>query len=95
VSQRQSNIGDREGALESITEAVGHYRTLVEANPAAFLPNLATALNNLSNHQSDPSAIRGMWEAAVAGLDSHPLAQGELRAIYADYLSGAAETALV
>ncbi|MFF2751347.1 hypothetical protein ACFVVA_38155, partial [Kitasatospora sp. NPDC058048] len=27
-----------------------HYRTLAEANPDAYLPNLAMALNNLSNH---------------------------------------------
>ncbi|MGH3565294.1 MAG: hypothetical protein ACRDRH_04535, partial [Pseudonocardia sp.] len=53
LSNRQSDTGDRAGALTSITEATGHYRRLAEANPAAFLPNLAMSLNNLSNQQSD------------------------------------------
>ncbi|MFC7221046.1 hypothetical protein ACFQLX_23225, partial [Streptomyces polyrhachis] len=48
-----SDAGDRQAALDSITEAVTHYRALAEANPAAFLPNLAGSLNNLSNQQSN------------------------------------------
>ncbi|MEU1480958.1 tetratricopeptide repeat protein, partial [Streptomyces sp. NPDC005760] len=49
----QSDTGDRDAALTSITEATELYRTLAQANPAAYLPNLATSLNNLSNRQSD------------------------------------------
>ncbi len=53
LSLRQSDTGDRDGALASITEAVTHYRRLAEAQPAAFLPDLAGSLNNLSLRQSD------------------------------------------
>jgi hypothetical protein len=42
-----SALGRREEALAATQEAVGHYRRLAEANPAAFLPDLATSLNNL------------------------------------------------
>ncbi|MFF2549122.1 ATP-binding protein, partial [Kitasatospora sp. NPDC058063] len=35
--------------LAAVQEAVGHYRTLAEANPDAYLPNLAGTLNNLSS----------------------------------------------
>ena len=43
----RSALGRREEALEATQEAVGHYRRLAEANPAAFLPDLAGSLNNL------------------------------------------------
>ncbi|MFE5562845.1 hypothetical protein ACFQ8R_42245, partial [Streptomyces sp. NPDC056544] len=43
----------RDAALTSITEATNLYRTLTQANPAAFLPNLASSLNNLSVQQSE------------------------------------------
>ncbi|MFF4420946.1 hypothetical protein ACFY04_09175 [Streptomyces sp. NPDC001549] len=53
LSVRQSETGDRDAALTSITEATALYRTLAQANPGTFHPNLATSLNNLSNHQSN------------------------------------------
>ncbi|WP_314252312.1 tetratricopeptide repeat protein, partial [Streptomyces kutzneri] len=53
LSNQQSDTGDRNAALTSITEATDLYRTLAQTNPAAFLPNLAGSLNNLSNRQSD------------------------------------------
>jgi Tetratricopeptide repeat len=53
LSLRQSETGDRAGALTSITEAVQIRRELVEQNPAAFLPDLAMSLNNLSVRQSE------------------------------------------
>ncbi|MEV7506424.1 hypothetical protein AB0O57_00525, partial [Streptomyces sp. NPDC091201] len=53
LSHRQSNTGDRNGSLASITEAVAHYRTLAQANPAAYRPDLAMSLNNLSVEQSE------------------------------------------
>jgi hypothetical protein len=53
LSSRQADAGNRAAALATITEAVGHYRTLAETDPAAFLPNLAMSLNNLSVHQAD------------------------------------------
>ncbi|MFE6910541.1 hypothetical protein ACFVDK_29225, partial [Streptomyces erythrochromogenes] len=53
LSVRQGDTGDRNAALTSITEATDLYRTLTQANPAAFLPNLAGSLNNLSVRQGD------------------------------------------
>ncbi|MGW3416338.1 hypothetical protein, partial [Streptomyces sp. NPDC000888] len=41
LAVRQSEVGDRDAALTSITEAVQIRRTLAQTNPAAFLPNLA------------------------------------------------------
>ena len=53
VSTRQSETGDRDGALASSTEAVRIRRALAEASPAAHLPDLAASLNNLSAFQSE------------------------------------------
>ncbi|WP_239771737.1 tetratricopeptide repeat protein [Streptomyces sp. CL12-4] len=41
-------VGRREEGLTTAQEAVGHYRTLTDTNPSAYLPNLAASLNNLS-----------------------------------------------
>jgi len=46
--------------VASITEAVTAYRTLVEQNPAAFMPNLAMSLNNLSLLQSETGDRAGV-----------------------------------
>ncbi|WP_306358342.1 hypothetical protein, partial [Nocardia sp. CC213A] len=64
LSVRQAGIGDREAALTSIVEAVGHYRRMVDTNPAAFLPNLAGSLNTLSNQQAEI----GDREAALTSI---------------------------
>ncbi|MFF4060093.1 hypothetical protein ACFYZ0_30630 [Streptomyces sp. NPDC001708] len=53
LSVRQSEVGDRDAALTSITEATELYRTLAQTNPAAFLPHLAMSLNNLSVQQNE------------------------------------------
>ncbi|MBF0394756.1 MAG: tetratricopeptide repeat protein, partial [Alphaproteobacteria bacterium] len=42
-----SALGRREEALEATREAADIYRRLAEARPDAFLPDLASALNNL------------------------------------------------
>ena len=42
-----STLGLREEALKATEEAVGIYRKLSELNPQAFLPYLASSLNNL------------------------------------------------
>ncbi|MFY1585413.1 tetratricopeptide repeat protein [Micromonospora sp. WMMD734] len=44
---RLANAGQRQPALAAAEEAVRIYRRLAEANPDAYLPNLATSLNNL------------------------------------------------
>ena len=48
LSTRLSKVGDREGALKAVREAVEIYRELAEENPATFNPDLAGSLNNLS-----------------------------------------------
>ncbi len=53
LSVRQSAMGQRAEALTSIAEAVRIRRALADANPAAFLPDLAMSLHNQSNTQSN------------------------------------------
>ena len=48
LSGRLSEVGDREGALKAIREAVEIRRGLAAGNTAAFNPSLAGSLNNLS-----------------------------------------------
>ncbi|UJW32438.1 tetratricopeptide repeat-containing serine protease family protein [Saccharothrix sp. AJ9571] len=53
LSNRLSELGRREEALDAITEAVEIRRRLAEQHPDAFLPDLAGSLNNLSNRLSE------------------------------------------
>ncbi|MGH3935294.1 MAG: hypothetical protein ACRDS1_10020 [Pseudonocardiaceae bacterium] len=88
-SARAHHTGDRAGALDSITEAVRIRRALATANPAAYLPNLATSLNNLSDRFADSeqaSAIPAAWHSAIDAM-VHPAARAELRAAWAYRLS--------
>ena len=62
LSVRLSAVGDREGALGAAREAVGLYRALAEAAPAAHTPNLAGSLNNLASFLSEA----GQREEALA-----------------------------
>ena len=48
-----SGLGRREDALTAIEETVKIRRGLAAARPDAFLPDLATSLNNQSNTLSD------------------------------------------
>ena len=61
--------GDRPGALASVQEALTTYRQLAQTNPAAFLPDLAASLKNLSLYQSDvgdsPGALASVQEAVT------------------------------
>ncbi|MGW0900581.1 hypothetical protein ACWD0G_27025, partial [Streptomyces goshikiensis] len=52
LAAAQSETGDQQGALTTITEATNLYRTLANSNPAAHLPDLAGSLNNLAAAQS-------------------------------------------
>ena len=62
-------------------------RILAEASPAAYLPNLATSLNNLAELSGEaPAAADGFWQEAIAAF-SDPLPRAELRAHYAHALS--------
>jgi len=78
LSLGQAEVGDRTGALASSTEAVQIRRALVETNQAAFLPNLAMSLNNLSDllaADADPATAAAVWEDAGAGLPAATRAQ--------------------
>lgn len=48
LSNRLGEVGRREDGLAAIEEAVTIRRRPADANPAAYLPNLASSLNNLS-----------------------------------------------
>ena len=64
LSNQLAETGDRDGALAAITEAVEHPPRLAAASPAAYLPDLAMSLNNLS----DPAG-RGRAAGGGAGRD--------------------------
>ena len=53
LSIRLSDVGERAAALGAAREAVGLYRALAEASPAAYNPDLAGSLNNLANILSE------------------------------------------
>jgi tetratricopeptide (TPR) repeat protein len=53
LSAHLSDLGRQEEALQAIQEAVEFYRRLAADRPAAFNPDLAMSLNNLSNCLSD------------------------------------------
>jgi len=61
------NRGDGEKALATSEEAVRLHRELVDRDLNAFLPELASALNNLSNRLSDSGRIE---EALAAGEEA-------------------------
>ncbi|MDX2005403.1 MAG: tetratricopeptide repeat protein, partial [Meiothermus sp.] len=67
-SNRQSEVGDREGALATIEEAVNIRRELAARNREAFLPDLASSLNNQSNRQSAVGDREGALASAQEGL---------------------------
>ncbi|QXJ23628.1 tetratricopeptide repeat protein [Actinomadura graeca] len=62
-------VGRREEALEAVTEAVEVYRTLAEARPDAFLPDLATSLNNQSGCLSDLGRREEALEAITEAVE--------------------------
>ena len=59
-----SGVGRLGEALEAAQEAVGLYRELVEASPAAYTPDLAASLNNLANRLSGVGRSGEALEAA-------------------------------
>ena len=65
VSARRAAAGDHPAALAAIDEAVTAYRRLAEANPAAYLPDVAMSLNNQSNRRSELGDRAG----ALAAID--------------------------
>ncbi len=68
LSARAADAGDRDGALDSLTQAVAIRRELATANPAAYLPNLATSLNNLSLRQSETGDRAGALSSIIEAV---------------------------
>ena len=64
LANRLSGVGRSGEALEAAQEAVGLYRELVEASPAAYTPDLAASLNNLANILSGVGRSGEALEAA-------------------------------
>ncbi|MFI6079106.1 tetratricopeptide repeat protein [Actinoplanes sp. NPDC051343] len=62
LALRLANAGRREQALAPAEDAASIYRRLAEAHPDAYLPNLATSLNNLGTCL----AVLGRREQALA-----------------------------
>ena len=71
LSNRLSDLGRREEALAAIEEAVTAYRELARTRPDAFLPNLATSLNNQSGCLSRAGAA-GRGPDRDRGSRHHP-----------------------
>ena len=65
LANRLSALGRREEALAAAEEAVRLYRTLAQARPDAFMPDLAGSLNNLAARLSD----LGRREEALAAVE--------------------------
>jgi tetratricopeptide (TPR) repeat protein len=81
----RSAVGDRAGALAAIDEAVTIRRRLAEVNEAAYLPDLATSLNNFADRLRDNGDDADeVWRASIERLT--PVGRGELRAYYAAWL---------
>ncbi|MDR1295394.1 MAG: tetratricopeptide repeat protein [Bifidobacteriaceae bacterium] len=57
-------VGRQDEALDSAHRAVQTYEQLAEANPAAYLPSLATALNNYAARLRDVGRDRQAAEIA-------------------------------
>jgi tetratricopeptide (TPR) repeat protein len=100
LGNRFSRLGRREDALAASQEAVDIYRSLAQARPDAFLPDLAMSLGALS--QSFVSAERAGEAASatheglaivVSFLERHPQAFSTLAAALARDYSAACETA--
>gem|GEM_PF-5448966 len=66
---RLSETGDRAGALEPARRAVEIYEQLARANPAAYLPVLATSLNNLATFLSETGDRAGALEPARRAVE--------------------------
>ncbi len=89
VSHRHALAGDRAGALTAIDEAVRIRRKLAQANPAAFLPTLATSLSSLSDQLAESGQkhlANPVWADAIM-RQQLVVHRGELRALMASWVA--------
>nr|WP_157099507.1 tetratricopeptide repeat protein [Microbispora sp. ATCC PTA-5024] len=88
LGMRLAEAGDRRGALKHAREAVGLYRRLAEAEPAAYLPFLAASLTDLSMRLSAVGDKRGALEPSQEAVGLFQwLAEAE-PAAYLPFLAG-------
>jgi tetratricopeptide (TPR) repeat protein len=90
LANRLGAVGRREEALETSAGAVALYRRLVEASPAAYLPDLAISLSNLAVFLSEAGQteqaeeqfadIVGAFPGSTRGIGHLLLARGRWRA---------------
>jgi len=70
LSNRLSDLGHREEALEAVRECVALYRDLARDRPNLFNPDFADSLKNLSNCLSElghpEEALEAMRESVAA-----------------------------
>ena len=66
---RLADAGRRDEALTAIQDAVEVYRRLAEANPAAYEPDLAASLNNLSLRLADAGRKKESDQASREAAD--------------------------
>jgi hypothetical protein len=82
-----AGVGQRQAALEPAQQAVTIRRALAEANPDAYLPDLAASLNNLANRLAEVGRAHeaaDVWESAIG--DSEEPARRYLELEYARHL---------
>ena len=86
---RLSEVGERGEALEAAREAEGLYRSLAEASPAAYTPDLASSLSNLSVFLSE---VGERGEALEAAREAVSLRRDLVQASPAAYASNLASS---
>jgi hypothetical protein len=95
-------LGQRDSALASIKESVGHYRELVKRNREAFLPDLARSLSVLGDRLAESQRLPEARDAAAESLEAlatfflrYPRRfEGLARATVNDYRVGSQELGL-
>jgi len=81
--------GRREEALAAAQEAVGIYRELAGASPAAYLPDLATSLSNLGNRLAEAGRAEEAEELlheVLVSFEHDPLGTGHILRVRGDWL---------
>ena len=82
LANRLAELGQRQAALAPAQQAADTYRALAQANPDAYLPNLAMSLNNLANRLAEVGRTAEALDAyatCIDGLAGSPVGGGTLR----------------
>ena len=71
LSARLADTGQRQAALALTQEAVTIRRQLADANPDAYLPDLAESLNNLGVHLAETGQQHAAFVPAQEAVDTY------------------------